>query len=166
MVTTDSPIKQTNVKAIVFNAWRAFIAIWYLGGCVIHFLCGIFRPYAYAKLGQGTLYPFMARTWTEFFMPHISFFALLLAAMELAVGIMLLSRNQAVKIALTVSILFNLFLFQLGLGFSATPGSMDDFVRNRLSLVLFVLIQLPLYWVRFDRSFPAVIRAQSRRKIH
>jgi hypothetical protein len=130
---------------------------------VIHFLCAIFRPYAYATLGRGTLYPFMARAWNEFFMPHISFLALLLAAMELAVGIMLLSRNQAVKIALIVSVLFNLFLFQLGLGFSATPGSMDDFVLNRLSLVLFVLIQLPLFWIRFDKSFLDLIRDRARK---
>lgn len=34
---------------IFFNAWRAFIAIWYPGGCVIHFLCAIFWSYTYAR---------------------------------------------------------------------------------------------------------------------
>ncbi len=162
MSITQPAAVRTGAKVIVFNAWRVFIAVWYLGGCVIHFLCAIFQPYAYARLERGPLYPLMGRVWIEFFIPHIVSFAVLLAIIELAVGIMLLSRNGAVRIALTVSLLFNLFLVQLGLGFSAPPGSMDDFVHNRLSNVLFILIQLPLYWVHFDRSLAAVIRARFR----
>jgi hypothetical protein len=55
-----------------------------------------------------------------------------------------------------------LFLVQLGLGYPATSGSMRDFVANRLSNLLFILVQLPLFWVRFDKSLPASIRDRFR----
>ena len=73
-----------------------------------------------------------------------------------------MSRGRAVKLALTASLLFNLFLVQLGLGYPATSGSMRDFVANRLSNLLFILVQLPLFWVRFDKSLPASIRDRFR----
>jgi hypothetical protein len=41
---------------------------------------------------------------------------LLLAAFEMAVGILILSKDRYVKIGLIASVLFNLFLVQLGLG--------------------------------------------------
>jgi hypothetical protein len=102
----------------------------------------------------------MGRFWAVFVMPHITTFALILAAFELAVVILLLSKGRAVTFGLTASFVFNLFLVQLGLGYSATPGSMRDFALNRLSNVLFIVVQLPLYWVRYDRSIWGIVRAR------
>lgn len=161
MPGTQAAHVRTNARVTVLIAWRVFIAVWYLAGSVIHLLCALLQPYAYARLDQAPLYPFMGRVWNQFFMPHIVILAILLSAMELAVGLMLLGRKSAVKIALTFSVLFNLFLVVLGLGFSAVPGSWHDFVANRLSNLLFILIQLPLFWVDFDTSIPAAIRARS-----
>ena len=85
-------------------------------------------------------------------MPRITFFALLLATFEMTTGILILSKGRYVKVGLVASLLFNLFLVQLGLGYSEIPWSGRDFLLNRLSNVLFVLLQLPLFWVRFDRA--------------
>jgi hypothetical protein len=104
----------------------------------------------------------MGRIWAAFVMPHVTAFALFLSAFELAVAVLLLSKGRAVTVALTASLLFNLFLVQLGLGYPATPGSVRDFVLNRLSNVLFIFAQLPLYWVSFDKSLPALVRTQIR----
>ena len=139
-----------------------FLPLWYLGGSLIHFLCALYRPQIYDRFAQTALVPLMGRIWAAFVMPHITTFALLLTAFELSVVVLLLSRGRAVTLGLTVSLLFNLFLVQLGLGYPATSGSMRDFVANRLSNLLFILVQLPLFWVRFDKSLPASVRERFR----
>ena len=162
MAATNRLSVRLNQRQVLVSAWRIFIALWYLGGCAIHTQNALSRPDIYATFGNAPLYPLLGRMWASFVMPRITDFALLLAAFELAVGILLLSHGRAVKIALTASLLFNLFLVQLGLGYPAAPGSLDDFVHNRLANVLFILIQTPLYCIRFDKSLPALIRAQFR----
>jgi hypothetical protein len=162
MATTGAQYEPKSIKPVLFNAWRVFLALWYLGGSFIHLQCGLYRPQIYARFGVAPLDPLIARIWAALVMPHITAFALLLAAYELAVVILLLSRGRAVALALTASLLFNLFLVQLGLGYPATPGSTRDFVLNRVPNLLFILVQLPLYWVRFDRSLLALVRARIR----
>ena len=137
-----------------------FLPLWYLGGSLIHFLCALYRPQIYDRFAQTALVPLMGRIWAAFVMPHITTFALLLTAFELSVVVLLLSRGRAVTLGLTASLLFNLFLVQLGLGYPATSGSMRDFVANRLSNLLFILVQLPLFWVRFDESLPKFLGAR------
>jgi hypothetical protein len=162
MATTNARYEPKSIKPVLFNAWRVFIALWYLGGSLIHFQCALHLPGIYVRFGQAPLYPLMGRIWAAFVMPHITTFALFLAAFELAVVVLLLSKGRAVTLALTASLLFNLFLVQLGLGYPATPGSVRDFVLNRLSNVLFIFVQLPLYWVCFDKSLRALVRTQIR----
>jgi hypothetical protein len=72
-------------------------------------------------------------------MPHIALFALLLAAFEMAVGILLLSKGRYVKIGLAASVLFNLFLVQLGLGSSEIQESERNFLVNRMPTLLLAL---------------------------
>ncbi len=95
-------------------------------------------------------------------MPNITVFALLLAAFELTTGILLLSKGRYVRTGLAASVLFNLFLVQLGLGFPAIQGSARDFLLNRLPNLLFALLQCPLFWVYFDTSLPEFLRARLR----
>jgi hypothetical protein len=95
-------------------------------------------------------------------MPNITFFALLVAAFEMATGILILSKGRYVKVALTASVLFNLYLVQLGLGYPEILGSGRDFLLNRMSNLLFALLQLPLFWVHFDKSLPQLLRARLR----
>lgn len=162
IAATSTPLARISQKPVLLNTWRIFIALWYLGGCAIHVQCALFRADIYARFGRAPLYGFVGRVWVTLVMPHITAFALLLAAFELTIVILLLSSGRAVKIALAASLLFNLFLVQLGLGYPAVPGSLQDFVRNRLSNVLFILIQMPLFWMPFDKSLPALIRARLR----
>ena len=158
MATTSARYERKSIRPVLLNAWRVFLALWYLGGSLIHFQCALHRPQIYIRFGQTSLFPLMNRIWAAFVMPHITFYALFLAAFELAVVILLLSKGRAVTVGLTASLLFNLFLVQLGLGYPATPGSMEDFVANRLSNLLFILVQLPLFWVRFNKSLPTLVR--------
>ena len=93
-------------------------------------------------------------------MPHILFFALLLAAFELSTGTLILGKGRYVTVGLAASVLFNMFLVQLGLGFAETPWFGRDFLLNRMSTLLFALLQLPLFWVHFDKTFPQFTRAR------
>lgn len=93
---------------------------------------------------------------------NITFFALLLAAFELATGILILSKGRYGKIGLTASVFFNLFLVQLGLGRPEIRWSEGDFLMNRLPNLIFALLQCPLFWVHFDRSLLEFLRDRSR----
>jgi hypothetical protein len=137
-----------------------FLALWYLFGSVIHVRFGLANNQIYARFGTTSLFAFSRQLWSSAVMPRITFFALLLATFEMTTGILILSKGRYVKVGLVASLLFNLFLVQLGLGYSEIPWSGRDFLLNRLSNVLFVLLQLPLFWVRFDESLPKFLRAR------
>lgn len=143
---------QTRRRLLLLNGWRLLIAVWYFGGSAIHADCALFRPEIYSRFGHAPLYPLMGHMWATVFLPNITTFALLLALFELIVGILLLSHGRAVKIGLTSSLAFNLFLIQLGLVYPADPGSLHDFACNRLPNVLFIVVQAPLFWITFERS--------------
>jgi hypothetical protein len=95
-------------------------------------------------------------------MPNVTFFALLLAVIEMATGMLILSKGRYVKTGLMASVLFNLFLTRLGLRYPEIPWSGRDFLLNRLATLLFALLQLPLFRVHFERSLPELLRAHLR----
>jgi hypothetical protein len=85
MATVSARHEQRSIRPILLNVWRVFLALWYLGGSLIHFLCALYRPQIYVRFGATPIFPQMGRFWAAFVMPHITNFALLLAAFELAV---------------------------------------------------------------------------------
>ena len=144
------------------NAARLFFALWYLLGSLSHVFYGITDNHIYEVFGRTSIFPVSRELWGSFVMPHITFFALLLSVFEIATGILILSKGRLAWIGLSASVLFNLFLVQLGLGFLEAPWSGRDFLLNRLSCSLFAVLQLPLFWVSFDLSFPGFLRARLR----
>jgi|SRR5579863_8306653 len=144
------------------NAARLFFTLWYLLGSLSHVFYGITNNHIYEVFGRTSIFPVSRELWGSVVMPHITFFALLLAAFEIATGILILSKGRLAWIGLGASVLFNLFLVQLGLGFPEVPWSGRDFLLNRLSCLLFAVLQLPLFWVSFDLSFPGFLRARLR----
>ena len=144
------------------NVARFFFALWYLLGSLVHTTFGLLNRQIYEVFGRTALFSAFRQLWTSVVLPHITLFALLLAAFEVTVGILLLSRGRYVKIGLMASVLFNLFLVQLGLGYPGIQGSARDFLLNRLPNLLFALLQCPLFLVHFDRSVPELLRARLR----
>ena len=151
--------KRFTGEQVVPNVARVFFALWYLLGSLVHIKCGLTSGYIYESFGRTSLFEVWRGLWTSRIMPHILFFALLLAAFEIATGILILSRGTLVRIGLTASVLFNLFLVQLGLGIPRDLGTLDDFLMNRLANLLFALLQVPLFLVDFDESVPALLRS-------
>lgn len=136
---------------------RTFFALWYLIGWVVHVYLGIWSPEAYNGFGNSALFPALQSIWFNLVIPNIRIFALLLAVIEIIIGLLLLYKGKWVKVGVAFSLLFNLFLVVLGLTVSA-EAAFSDFVRNRLPNLVFMAGQLPLLWMQFDRSIPEVIR--------
>jgi hypothetical protein len=129
---------------------------------VSHVYLGLNNPEIYRPFGQTALIPSFTSIWYSAVMPQITAFALLLAAFEVVVGILLISKETWVKIGLVLSIAFNLFLVQLGLSYPA-PDRLSDFLVNRLPNLIFIVLQIPLFWGQDTTSLPAVIRGWLRR---
>ncbi len=141
------------------NIIRTFVAIWYLFGWISHVYLGLFSPETYRLFGDTALMPAYTAFWNNFVMPNITFFALMLAVFEIVVGSLLISKKKWVKIGLIFSILFNLFLVQMGLGYpSSEPWS--HFLVNRLPNMFFIALQIPLLWIPFEQSIFEVIRTR------
>lgn len=145
------------------NIIRLLVVPWYLFGWMIHVYLGIFSPGIYQNFGASALIPAYTAFWNSFVMPNITVFALLLAAFEIAVGCLLSSTGKWVKIGLVFSVVFSLFLIQMGLS-DTSPDLWTNFARNRLANILFIGLQLPLFWCTFDKSLPRVIKGWFSKK--
>ena len=141
---------------------RIFIALWYLLGWMLHVYLGLFSPTIYKEFGNTSLLPALTRIWQGVIMPNITIFALFLAALELTVGLLIISKGKKVKLGLSLSICFNFFLILLGLGMPAA-GAGNDFIINRMPNLIFLLIQLPLLWGQYESTVLEGIK-QSFRK--
>ena len=146
----------------VFDVARLFFAAWYLLGSLVHVRFGLTDNHIYETFGRTSLFAFSRELWTSLVMPHITFFALFLAAFEMVTGILILSKGRSVQAGVMASVLFNLFLVQLGLGFAEIPWSERDFLLNRMPTLLFALLQCPLLCVHFERSLPELLRARAQ----
>lgn len=136
---------------------RFFVAIWYLLGWVSHVYLGIFQPAIYQGFGDTALIPAFTVFWHDIVMPNITFFALLLAVYEITVGLLLINKGKWVKIGLVLSMLFNLFLVQMGLAIQS-PDPWQSFLMNRLPNIIFILLQLPLLQDWNNETFLEIIR--------
>jgi hypothetical protein len=145
------------------NFLRGFIALWYLLGWISHVYLGLFSPATYRAFGNTALFPFIKTLWQNWIFPHITLCALILAVFEIAVGLMLIDRGKWVKYGLALSVAFNLCLVLLGLGSSATSFG-NDLLMNRLPNLIFIVLQIPLFWATFEVSIADLIKSKLSKK--
>lgn len=145
------------------NILRSFIAAWYLLGWLSHVYLAIFSPQTYAVFGETALFAWFIPVWQQMVMPHIRIFALLLAGIEITIGLCLIAKGKWVYLGLAASVLFNLFLVQLGLGMPAVTG-WQDFLGNRMPNIIFILLQLPLFFLSYPLSVIETIRSRSNKR--
>ena len=138
------------------NGIRSFVSLWYLLGCLVHVYFGLFAPEIYQPFGTTSIFPSYAILWHNLVMPSITFFALLLAAYEILVGCLLVSKGKWVKYGVILSLLFNLFLIQMGLGYPA-DNEWQSFLINRLPNLVFIALQIPLLWGWDKYSIPEIV---------
>lgn len=139
------------------NGIRLFVAPWYLLGWLSHVYLGLSAPEeTYGHLAETALLPAYTTLWRDLVMPNITFFALLLAAFEIVVGVLLVGKGKRVKVGLILSIMFCLFLLQMGMGV-LTTSRWESFVSNRLPPLAFLALQVPLLWGHYETSLPEAI---------
>lgn len=90
-------------------------------------------------------------------MPQITLLALLLAAFEIVVGLLVIYRGKWVKAGLVLSMAFNLFPIQMGLSFPAL-NVLSDLYYNRCPNLTFFLIQVYLLFQDYHESLPELFR--------
>lgn len=132
-------------------AVRTFVALWYLLGWMSHVYLAFAKPEVYRNFAETALLPGLGDLWKTLIFPNITFFALALAAFELTVGLLMIGKGRKVQLALVLSMVFNLFLVVLGLSMPASD-TWIDFLTNRLPNLVFVLFQIPLLFVDFEKS--------------
>lgn len=147
------------------NVVRCILAPWYLLGWISHVYLALANPQVYRNFGNTALIPALRDLWQTLVMPNIPLFALTLAAFELAVGLLIVGKGRQVRLGLIASIVFNLFLVQLGLS-GQTTDWLSDFLINRLPNLIFVAMQIPLLFHRFDRPLLEVSVSYFRRFGH
>ncbi len=146
------------------NSLRTFIALWYLLGWVVHIFISVIvpQPQLYLNFGATSLFPFTRSLWQTIVVPNILLFGPLCAVFELTVGILMAGKGVRVKVALAASLIFNAFLLQLGLAMPA-EGWAADFFTNRLPVLIFAAVQVPLLWGTYDYTIPELVVARVRR---
>lgn len=118
-----------------------------LGG-ISHLFLGRLAPDSYTDFGNTALIPPLHDLWFSFVMPHIGALTLVLAFLEIAWGIGLL-RQEMMKISAWCIILFLIFVTILGYSFPTTSW-FEDFLVNRLSTIVLLILVLPLITSKAD----------------
>ena len=139
------------------NWLRGAVAVFYLLGWTFHVYFGLFNPEVYAAFGRTALIPGYNQFWQTVVMPRITLLALLLAGFEIVVGLALIFKGRWVKLGLSLSLLFNLFLIQMGLSFPAL-NVFSDLYYNRCPNLFFFAIQIYLLFQSYPASIPQVLR--------
>jgi len=156
-------MNKEKTSTTIKNVLRLIVVPWFLLGWMLHVYLALFSPETYRVFGASALIPAYTGFWNEFVMPHITLFALLLAAFEITTGCLIASKGKWVKIGLVLSILFCLFLIQMGLSYT-TPDVWRNFAGNRLPNILFILIEIPLFWGNFEQSLPQAAAGWFKKK--
>ena len=145
------------------NILRLFIALWFLLGWMTHVYLVSTNPEGYRAFGNSALIPAYTTFWNNFVMPNITVFAILLVVFEITVGCLLSAKGKWVKIGLVFSILFSLFLIQMGLSYT-TANAWVNFAGNRLPNIIFIALQIPLFRGKYEKSLPEVIKGWFSKK--
>jgi hypothetical protein len=96
---------------------RLAFGVMFTGGAAIHVAIVVTGTETYQHFADTAFLPFVKRGWLSVFMPHAALLGLLLAAFELAVGLLILAGGPETRLGLLAAIAFHLGLMLFGWGF-------------------------------------------------
>jgi hypothetical protein len=96
---------------------RLAFGVMFTGGAAIHVAIVVTGTENYQHFADTAFLPFVKRGWLSVFMPHAALLGLLLAAFELAVGLLILAGGPETRLGLLAAIAFHLGLMLFGWGF-------------------------------------------------
>jgi len=96
---------------------RLVFGVMFTGGAAIHVAIVLTGTEAYRHFADTAFIPFVKQAWLSVFMPHAALLGLLLAAFELAVGLLILAGARKTVLGLVAAVAFHLGLMLFGRGF-------------------------------------------------
>jgi hypothetical protein len=96
---------------------RLAFGVMFTGGAAIHAAIVVTGTETYQHFADTAFLPFVKAGWLSVFMPHAALLGLLLAAFELAVGLLILAGGPETRLGLLAAIAFHLGLMLFGWGF-------------------------------------------------
>ena len=96
---------------------RLAFGVMFTGGAAIHVAIVITGTETYRHFADTTFIPLVKQAWLSVFMAHAALLGLLLAAFELAVGLLILAGARKTVLGLVAAIAFHLGLMLFGWGF-------------------------------------------------
>jgi hypothetical protein len=110
LATPHRPGRMASVGRLAFGAMFA-------GGSAVHVAIVVTGTETYRHFADTAFVPFVKQAWLSVFMPHAALFGLLLAASELAVGLLILAGGRKTTLGLVAAIAFHLGMMLFGWGF-------------------------------------------------
>ena len=123
MVTTQTTSRPAVTLAtqhrpgMLAGVGRLAVGVMFTGGAVVHLAIVVTGTETYRHFADTAFIPFVRQAWVSVFMPHAALLGLLLAAFELAVGLLILAGARKTTIGLVAAIAFHLGLMLFGWGF-------------------------------------------------
>jgi hypothetical protein len=101
----------------VASVGRLAVGVMFAGGSAVHVVIVVTGTETYQHFADTAFLPFVKQAWLSVFMPHAALLGLLLAAFELAVGLLILAGARRTVLGLVAAIAFHLGLMLFGWGF-------------------------------------------------
>jgi hypothetical protein len=96
---------------------RLAFGVMFTGGAAIHVAIVITGTDTYRYFADTAFIPFVKQAWLSVFVPQAALLGLLLAAFELAVGLLILAGGPKTRLGLFAAMAFHLGLMLFGWGF-------------------------------------------------
>ena len=92
----------------VARVGRLAFGVMFAGGAAVHVAIVVTGTETYRHFADTAFIPFVKQAWVSVFMPHAALLGLLLAAFELAVGLLILAGGPKTRLGLLAAVAFHL----------------------------------------------------------
>ena len=119
-LTTSRPaaaLASQHLPRRVARLGRLALGVMFAGGAAVHVAIVVTGTETYRHFADTAFIPFVKQAWLSVFMPHAALLGLLLAAFELAIGLLILAGARKTTLGLVAAIAFHLGLMLFGWGF-------------------------------------------------
>ncbi|MCL2679528.1 MAG: hypothetical protein FWF18_04520 [Dehalococcoidia bacterium] len=134
------------------NIMRLFWGCIFIAGVIINGIFGVADPEGYHLGGRYAWPDFLRNFWTDAVIPHMVWFIILFAAIELILGFLVLNKGRLVKIGLVGAFVFGIGLLMLGLG-----AERGDWLA-RIPNIVFVAMMIYCLLFNYDKTLIETIR--------
>lgn len=144
--------------ALAISAWkkpngcRIFLGFFYMAMAIVNIAVSVINPRSYVKYGENSYLPFYKWLVVNIFAKAPALFVRIIAAYQLALGLLILKKGKSVKLGLAGSILFIVGI---------TPLS-----KGQISWLGVAFVQGYLLTKDFDETLVEIVRSARLRAGH